>query len=72
MPGVIILAMRKESARLWEQSQEDLDTAYFTTSYSDAANAVPAKLYDAASAEMHLALSRDIIRWVKEQLRLGM
>jgi len=131
---VIITAMRKESSRLWEQAEEDLDTAekllvvgkyyasvffseqaaekalkvmylekkrrvafthdlvelaeelgvpedvshaaaelspdYIMTRYPDAANAVPAKLYNASSAEMHLNLSREVIRWVKRELRL--
>jgi HEPN domain-containing protein len=126
--------MRKESSRLWEQAQEDLDTAdkllnvgkyyasvffseqaaekalkvmylekrrrmtfthdlvelaeelgapedvshaaaelspdYIMTRYPDAANAMPAKLYNASSAEMHLKLSREVIRWVKKELRL--
>ena len=126
--------MRKESARLWEQAREDLDTAdklltvgkyyasvffseqaaekalkvmylekksrvaftydlvelaeelgapenvshaaaelspdYLTTRYPDAANAVPAKLYDAASADMHLELSREVLQWAKKELRL--
>ena len=126
--------MRKESARLWEQAQEDLDTAikllnlkkyyasvffseqasekalkvvylekkkrvafthdlvelaeelevpenvfhaarelgpdYLTTRYPDAANAIPAKLYDATSAKMHLALSQEVLQWVKRELRL--
>jgi HEPN domain-containing protein len=131
---VIITAMRKESSRLWEQAEEDLDTAeklldigkyyasvffseqaaekalkvmylekkrrvtfthdlvelaeelgapedvshaaaelspdYIMTRYPDAANAVPAKLYNANSAEVHLNLSREVIRWVKKELRL--
>ena len=126
--------MRKESVRLWEQAQEDLDTAnkllaigkyyasvffseqaaekalkvvylekkrravfthdlvelaeelgapenvfhaaaelspdYLTTRYPDAANAVPAKLYDAASARMHLELSQEVLKWVKRELGL--
>ena len=126
--------LRKESTRLWEQAEEDLDTAdkllqvekyyasvffseqaaekalkviylekkrrvafthdlvelaeelgapenvshaaaelspdYLTTRYPNAANAVPAKLYDAASAEMHLKLSREVMRWAKQELRL--
>jgi len=126
--------MRKESTRLWEQAQEDFDTAdkllsvekyyasvffseqaaekalkvvylekkrrvafthdlvelaeeleapenvshaaaelspdYLTTRYPNAANAVPARLYDAASAEMHLELSREVLQWVKRELRL--
>ncbi len=126
--------MRKESARLWEQAKEDLDTAekllevkryyasvffseqaaervlkamylekkwrvafthglmeiaeelesppdicraaaelspdYVMTRYPDAANSVPAKLYDADSAETHLNLSRQVIRWVKRELKL--
>ena len=133
---VIILAMRKESARLWEQAQEDLDTAdklinvgkyyasvffseqaaekalkvvyleekrrvafthdlvelaeelgapenvshaaaelspdYLTTRYPNAANAVPAKLYDVTSAKMHLELSGEVLQWVKKELRLEM
>jgi HEPN domain-containing protein len=128
--------MRKESARLWEQTQEDLDTAdkllevgkyyasvffseqaaekalktmylerkrqvifshdlvelaeqlgtpqnvsqaaaklsphYIITRYPNAANAVPAKLYDKASAQMHLKLSSEVLQWVKEELRLEM
>ena len=128
--------MRKESVRLWEQAEEDLDTAdkllgvrkyyasvffseqaaekalkvmylerkrqaafthdlvelaeelgapenvshaaaelspdYITTRYPNAANAVPAKLYDEASAEMHLKLSREVLQWVKGELRLEM
>ena len=128
--------MRKESVRLWEQAEEDLDTAdkllgvrkyyasvffseqaaekalkvmylerkrrvafthdlielaeelgapenvfhaaaelspdYITTRYPDAANAVPAKLYDEASAEMHLNLSREVLQWVKGELGLEM
>ena len=128
--------MRKESARLWEQAQEDLDTAdklinvgkyyasvffseqaaekalkvvyleekrrvafthdlvelaeelgtpenvshaaaelspdYLTTRYPNAANAVPAKLYDVASAKMHLGLSGEVLQWVKKELRLEM
>jgi len=33
---------------------------------------VPAKLYDEASAEMHLKLSREVLQWVKGELRLEM
>jgi HEPN domain-containing protein len=126
--------MRKKSNRLWEQAQEDLDTAaklleigkyyasvffseqaaekalkviylekrrrmtftldlvelaevlgapedilyaaaelshdYILTRYPDAANAMPAKLYNASSAEMHLKLSREVIQWAKKELRL--
>jgi HEPN domain-containing protein len=126
--------MRKESLRLWQQAQEDLDTAdkllgvekyyasvffseqaaekalkvaylekkrrvafthdltelteeleapgdvcraaaelspdYLTTRYPDAANAVPARLYDQASAQMHLGLARQVMEWVKRELEL--
>ena len=126
--------MRRESARLWEEAQEDLDTAdklieiqkhyasvfyseqaaenalkamylerkrrtafthdltelaeelaapenvfraaaelspdYLITRYPDAANAVPAKLYDQASALLHLEFSRQVMEWVKEELGL--
>lgn len=133
-PCVIIVQMRKESSRLWEQAQEDLDTAekllhvgkyyasvffseqaaekalkvmylekkrrmtfthdlvelaeelgapedvsqaaaelspdYVMTRYPDAANAMPAKLYGVSSAEMHLKLSRAVMQWAKNELRL--
>lgn len=126
--------MRRESARLWEQAQEDLDTAdkligvqkyyasaffseqaaekalkamylerkrraafthdlielaeelsapenavraaaelspdYLLTRYPDAANAVPARLYDQASARLHLELSRQVMEWVRRELGL--
>jgi len=48
----------------------ELSPDYIITRYPDAANAMPAKLYDTASAEAHLKLSRAVIQWVKEGLRL--
>jgi len=50
----------------------ELSPDYVTTRYPNAANAVPAKLYDEASAEMHLKLSREVLQWVKGELRLEM
>jgi len=48
----------------------ELSPDYIMTRYPDAANAVPAKLYNASSAEVHLNLSREVIWWVKKELRL--
>lgn len=48
----------------------ELSPDYLTTRYPDAANAVPAKLYDRASAQMHLELSRQVMEWVKRELKL--
>jgi HEPN domain-containing protein len=48
----------------------ELGPDYIMTRYPDAANAVPAKLYDASSAEIHLDFSRQVIQWVKKELRL--
>jgi len=48
----------------------ELSPDYIMTRYPDAANAMPAKLYDVKSAEMHLALSRAVIQWVRNELRL--
>jgi len=48
----------------------ELSPDYIMTRYPDAANAMPDKLYDKASAEAHLKLSRAVIQWVKRELGL--
>ncbi|MFW6126415.1 MAG: HEPN domain-containing protein [Chloroflexota bacterium] len=46
----------------------ELSPDYLTTRYPDAANAVPARLYDRQSAELHLNFARQVISWAREQL----
>jgi len=48
----------------------ELSPDYLVTRYPDAANAVPARLYDQASARLHLEFSRQVMEWVKGELGL--
>jgi HEPN domain-containing protein len=47
----------------------ELSPDYLTTRYPDAANAVPARLYDRGSAELHLDHARKVLSWARGQLR---
>jgi len=46
----------------------ELSPDYVTTRYPNAANAVPAKLYDARSAKQHLVYGRRVVQWVRKEL----
>lgn len=51
------------------QAAAELSPDYVTTRYPNAANAVPAKLYDAQSAKRHLVYGRRVVEWVRKELR---
>lgn len=46
----------------------ELNPDYLITRYVDAANGVPADMYDAASAERHLQFAEEIVQWVASAL----
>ena len=45
-----------------------LNLAYVTTRYPDAANGIPAQMYDEETSTMHLADARQVVAWVREHL----
>lgn len=45
-----------------------LNPDYLTTRYTDAANGVPAEMYDQQSAQMHLDLAKEVVEWVQSKL----
>lgn len=47
----------------------ELNPKYLTTRYVDAANGVPADMFDKKSARTHLKYAKDILTWTKEKLK---
>jgi len=51
------------------KSTRELNPEYLTTRYVNAANGVPADMYDKESAEIHLACAREILQWAKRLIK---
>jgi HEPN domain-containing protein len=47
----------------------ELNPEYLVTRYVDAANGVPADMYDKKSAIMHLKCAQEILAWVRKKIR---
>lgn len=58
----------KASAKILSAARE-LNPEYLTTRYVDAANGVPADMYDEKSARMHLKCAEEILEWVRKRLK---
>ena len=52
------------------RSAAELSPDYVITRYPDAANAIPARLYNADSARVHLECAQEVIGWAKQELEL--
>ena len=50
------------------RSARELTPDYLTTRYPDAANGIPAEIYDEEIAGRHLAFAEEICQWVTRQL----
>ena len=47
----------------------ELNPEYLVTRYVDAANGIPAEMYDEKSATMHLQCAEVIVRWIQALLK---
>jgi HEPN domain-containing protein len=47
----------------------ELNPEYLVTRYVDAANGIPAEMYDKKSATMHLQCAEVIVRWIQALLK---
>ncbi len=52
------------------QAAAELSPDYVITRYPNAANAIPARLYNVNSAQMHLDYAERVIKWAKKELGL--
>jgi len=52
------------------EAAAELSPDYVISRYPDAANALPANLYTAQSAQMHLTYAIEVLEWVKKELKL--
>lgn len=68
---LIELAEALEAPEEVRQSAAELSPDYVIARYPNAANAVPARLYHADSARMHLECAQRVTGWVKRELGLG-
>lgn len=65
-----------ELARMLNASEEilkyarELNPEYLVTRYIDAANGIPAEMYDEDSARLHLRCAEEILQWVKKLLNI--
>jgi HEPN domain-containing protein len=50
-------------------SARELNPEYLVTRYVDAANGIPAEMYDEKSATMHLQCAEVILRWIQKLLK---
>ncbi len=48
-----------------------LNLAYVTTRCPDAANGIPAQMYDEETSAVHLTDARQVVAWVRERLEPG-
>jgi HEPN domain-containing protein len=51
-------------------SARELNPEYLVTRYVDAANDIPAEMYDEKSATMHLKCAEVVLRWIQGLLKL--
>ncbi len=58
----------KASVRIMSAARE-LNPEYLATRYVDAANGVPADMYDDGSARMHLKCAEEIAAWIRKKLK---
>jgi len=65
-----VLGRMVEAPRRLMTDLRRLNLAYTTARYPDAANGVPADMYDAEIAQAHLASARRVVNWVRERLGL--
>lgn len=47
----------------------ELNPDYLTTRYFDAANGVPAEMYDEDSAKFHFALAKEVLEWTRIEIK---
>jgi HEPN domain-containing protein len=67
---LIELAQSLDAPRDVLKAAAELSPDYIITRYPDAANGVPAALYDEESAVAHSGYAERIIKWVKQELKL--
>jgi HEPN domain-containing protein len=67
---LIELAQGLDAPREVLKAAAELSPDYIITRYPDAANGVPATLYDEESAVVHLGYAVRIIEWVRQELKL--
>jgi len=66
--NLIVLARDLQAPPNIITAARELNPDYLTTRYVDAANGVPADMYDAASAERHLQFAEEVGQWVASLL----
>lgn len=52
------------------KAARELNPEYLITRYIDAANGVPAEMYDLDSAQLHLNCAKEILSWIKKLLNI--
>jgi HEPN domain-containing protein len=67
---LIELAEALEAPPSIVEAAVELGPDYVISRYPNAANAVPARLYNAESAQRHLGYAQGVIGWVKRELGL--
>ena len=67
---LVELAQVLDAPRDVLKAAAELSPDYIITRYPDAANGVPAALYDEESAVAHSGYAERIIKWVKQELKL--
>ncbi len=46
----------------------DLNPEFFVTRHPDAANGVPAEMFDEESADRHLKKAEKVLKWIQEEM----
>jgi len=52
------------------KAARELNPEYLITRYIDAANGVPADMYDRDSAQLHLNCAKEVLSWIKRLLNI--
>ncbi len=50
------------------EALQELNPDYVVTRYPDAANGVPAEMFNRANSRLHLDHARKLVQWVSKQL----
>jgi len=66
--NLVELARALEAPETVHEAARELTPDYFVARYVNAANGVPAEMYDQRSAQMHLNYAQAVMEWTRKRL----
>ncbi len=67
--NLVVFGKRVDIPEKYLSWLRELNPSYIVTRYPDAANGIPAEMYDKDIAEKHSKYAEEIIQWIKKQIQ---